>query len=447
MDTGAGVGDGTGAEPPAEEARAATAGAGAPGAEATATDGVGAAGAETAAGASARATDEVRPYDVVLFGATGFVGTLTAEYLAAHAPAGCRWALAGRNRAGLTALRERLAARWPHCAELPLVVADAADPGSLGELAESARVVATTVGPYVWYGDGLVAACAEAGTDYLDLTGEAEFVDLTYVRHDARARETGARIVHACGFDSVPHDLGAYFTVRQLPEGVPLRVDGFVRAGAQFSGGTFASALTAFGRGQQILRAAHERRLHEPRLVGRRARAPLGGPRFSRETGTWALPLPTLDPQVVARSAAAMERYGPDFRYRHYASVKTLPMALGGAAVVGASALAAQLPPVRDWLMGRYQAGEGPSAERRARSWFSVRFVGEGGGRRVFTEVSGGDPGYDETAKMLAESALCLAFDALPKTAGQVTTAAAMGDALIARLTEAGLRFRVAHRS
>ncbi|MFI9114883.1 saccharopine dehydrogenase family protein [Streptomyces venezuelae] len=438
MDTGAGVGDGTGAEPPAEEARAATAGAGTADAEAAAGASAGVAGEEAAG--------EVRPYDVVLFGATGFVGTLTAEYLAAHAPAGCRWALAGRNRAGLTALRERLAARWPHCAELPLVVADAADPGSLRELAESARVVATTVGPYVWYGDGLVAACAEAGTDYLDLTGEAEFVDLTYVRHDARARETGARIVHACGFDSVPHDLGAYFTVRQLPEGVPLRVDGFVRAGAQFSGGTFASALTAFGRGRQILRAAHERRLHEPRLVGRRARAPLGGPRFSRETGTWALPLPTLDPQVVARSAAAMERYGPDFRYRHYASVKTLPMALGGAAVVGASALAAQLPPVRGWLMGRYQAGEGPSAERRARSWFSVRFVGEGGGRRVFTEVSGGDPGYDETAKMLAESALCLAFDPLPKTAGQVTTAAAMGDALIARLTEAGLRFRVAHR-
>ncbi|MFJ5137105.1 saccharopine dehydrogenase family protein [Streptomyces sp. NPDC088707] len=397
--------------------------------------------ARPAAGAEA-----ARAYDVALFGATGFVGELTAEYLAAHAPAECRWALAGRNRAGLTALRERLAARWPHCAGLPLVVADAADPDSLRELAESARVVATTVGPYVWYGDGLVGACAEAGTDYVDLTGEAEFVDLTYVRHDARARETGARIVHACGFDSVPHDLGVYFTVQQLPEDVPLRVDGFVRAGAQFSGGTFASALTAFGRGREILRAAHERRLHEPRLVGRRARAPLGGPRFSRETGTWALPLPTLDPQVVARSAAAIDRYGPDFRYRHYASVKTLPMALGGTAAIGVGVTAAQLPPVRAWLMQRYQAGQGPSAERRARSWFSVRFVGEGGGRRVFTEVSGGDPGYDETAKMLAESALSLAFDPLPKTSGQVTTAVAMGDALIDRLRAAGIRFRVAHR-
>ena len=395
-------------------------------------------------GAGTGRDDAARPYDLVLFGATGFVGELTAEYLAEHAPAGCRWALAGRSRAKLEALRERLAVGRPHCAELPLMVADSADPEAVRALAESARVVATTVGPYVWYGEGLVAACAEAGTDYVDLTGETEFIDLTYVRHDARARETGARLVHACGFDSVPHDLGVYYTVGQLPKDVPLRIDGFVRAGAVFSGGTFASALTAMGRGREILRAAHERRLHEPRLVGRRAHAPLAGPRFSRETGTWALPLPTLDPQVIARSAAALERYGPDFRYRHYASVKTLPMALGGAAAVGTGLLAAQLPPLRRWMMDRYEAGQGPSAERRARSWFSVRFVGEGGGRRVFTEVSGGDPGYDETAKMLAESALCLAFDTLPKTSGQVTTAVAMGDALLDRLRAAGIRFRVA---
>ncbi|MGA4864369.1 saccharopine dehydrogenase family protein [Streptomyces lavendulocolor] len=385
-----------------------------------------------------------RAYDVVLFGATGFVGELTARYLAAHAPDTCRWALAGRSREKLEALRDRLAAEHPRCADLPLVTADASDAGSLRELAASARVVATTVGPYVWYGEPLVAACAETGTDYVDLTGEPEFVDLMYVRHDARARETGARIVHACGFDSVPHDLGVYFTVARLPEGVPLTVDGFVRSNAFFSGGTFASALTAMGRGPQMLRAARERRLHEPRLMGRRARAPLGAPRFSRETGAWALPLPTLDAGVVARSAAALPRYGPDFRYRHYAGVRTLPMAVGGAAAVGALVALAQVPPARRWLMDRYEAGQGPDEARRARSWFSVRFVGEGGGRRVFTEVSGGDPGYDETAKMLAESALSLAFDALPPAAGQVTTAVAMGDALLERLGRAGIRFRVA---
>ncbi|AVH55256.1 MULTISPECIES: saccharopine dehydrogenase family protein [Streptomyces] len=382
------------------------------------------------------ATD--RAYDIVLFGATGFVGTLTAEYLAAHAPEGLRWAIAGRNAQKLDRLRERLSGTPG------VLLADVSDPESLRELARHARVVATTVGPYIQYGEELVAACADTGTDYVDLTGEPEFVDLMYVRHDARARETGARLVHGCGFDSIPHDLGAYFTVRQLPEGVPLRVDAFVSSQAMISGGTFASALNQFARGRHMLAAARDRKRHEPRLMGRRAQAPLGAPRFAKEVGAWALPLPTIDAQVVQRSARALERYGPDFRYRNYAAVERLPVAMGGVAAVGALFTAAQLPPARRWLSSRIKPGEGPSDARRAKSWFSVRFVGEGGGRRVFTEVAGGDPGYDETAKMLAESALSLVFDDLPTTSGQVTTAVAMGDALTRRLREAGITFRVA---
>ncbi|MFJ8463692.1 saccharopine dehydrogenase family protein [Streptomyces swartbergensis] len=381
-----------------------------------------------------------RPYDIVLFGATSFAGALTAEYLAAHAPEGLRWAIAGRSAQKLERLRERL----PGGAEAGVLRADVSDPASVRALAEHARVVATTVGPYIAYGEELVAACADTGTDYLDLCGEPEFVDQMYVRHDARARETGARLVHAAGFDSVPHDLGVYFTVQQLPEDVPLTVEGFVTADAAFSGGTFASALNQFARQREMAAAARDRRRHEPRLVGRRASAPLGGPRFAKEVGAWALPMPTIDPQIVRRSASALDRYGPDFRYRQYAAVRHLPVAVGGVAAVGALVAAAQVPPARRWLSDRLRPGDGPSPEKRAKSWFSLRFVGEGGDRRVYTEVSGGDPGYDETAKMLAESALCLAFDDLPKTAGQVTTAVAMGDALIGRLRAAGIRFRVA---
>jgi short subunit dehydrogenase-like uncharacterized protein len=381
-----------------------------------------------------------RPYDIVLFGATGFVGRLIARYLADHAPVEVRWAIAGRSEEKLQRLREAL----PGGARVGVLRADVADPASLRSLAGHARVVATTVGPYVLHGEELVAACADLGTDYLDLTGEPEFVDLMYVRHDARARETGARLLHACGFDSVPHDLGVYYTVRQLPEGVPLTVDGFVTADAEFSGGTFASALGQFARGRQMVAAARDRARHEPRLVGRRVTAPVGAPRFAPEVGAWALPLPTIDPQVVRRSAQALRRYGPDFRYRHYAAVRRLPVALGGVAAVGALAAAAQVPAARRRLSDRLRPGDGPSAERRARSWFSLRFVGEGGGRRVYTEVSGGDPGYDETAKMFAEAALSLAQDPLPETSGQVTTAVAMGDALTDRLVRAGIRFRVA---
>ncbi|MCM2579898.1 saccharopine dehydrogenase family protein [Streptomyces meridianus] len=384
-----------------------------------------------------------RTYDLVLYGATGFTGGLTAEYLARHAPAGCRWALAGRDPAKLEALRSRLERINPDCAELPLLHADSADPASLRALASGTRVVATTVGPYLTHGEPLVAACADAGTHYADLSGEPEFVDRMYLHHHARAQETGARLVHACGFDSVPHDLGVHYTVGLLPEDVPLRVDAFVRSNATFSGGTLASALTAMSRPLGTVRTARARRGSETRPPGRRARAPLGPPVHRRDLGVWAVPLPTIDPQIVERSAAALERYGPDFRYRHYAAVKWLPVAVGGVAGTAGLFAMAQIPPARRWLSRRLEPGTGPGPDRRARSWFTVRFVAEGGGKRVVTEVSGGDPGYEETAKMLAESAICLAFDDLPPASGQVTTAVAMGDALTGRLTAAGLNFRV----
>ncbi|MEU7617313.1 saccharopine dehydrogenase NADP-binding domain-containing protein [Micromonospora rifamycinica] len=384
-----------------------------------------------------------RPYDIVLFGATGFTGGLTAGYLARNAPAGLRWALAGRDPAKLAAVRDRLAGIDPALAALPLLTADVTDAASLRAVAEGTRVLATTVGPYVHHGEPLVAACAAAGTDYLDITGEPEFVDLMYVRHHAEAVRTGARLVHACGFDSVPHDLGVWYTVRQLPADGPITVDGFVRAGGQFSAGTYHSALTAFARTAEAKRAASARRAAEPRPDGRRVRAVPGRVGRSAATGMWAVPLPTIDPQVVRRSAAARPEYGPDFRYRHFAAVRRLPtVLLAGVGMAGLVGLV-RLPPARRWLLGRRASGQGPSAEQRARSWFRVRFVGTGGGRTVRTEVSGGDPGYDETAKMLAESALCLAYDDLPATAGQVTPVTAMGDALLDRLVQAGMTFRV----
>lgn len=384
-----------------------------------------------------------RAHDLVLYGATGFTGALTAEYLAAHAPRDCRWALAGRNIAKLEQLRDRLVKIDPACAELPLLRADSGDPDSLRALATGTRVLVSTVGPYVRHGEPLVAACAAAGTDYADLSGESEFIDRMYVRHDATARATGARLVHASGFDSVPHDLGVLFTVGLLPEGAPVRIDGFVRTDATFSGGTLASALTAASRPVAMARAARARQRTTPRPVGRTVRAPLGTPVRSRETHTWGVPLPTVDPQIIGRSAAALERYGPDFRYRHYAGVQRLPIAVGGALGAGALCALAQVPPARRWLSARLEPGDGPDPERRARSWFKVRFVASAGGKRLITEVAGGDPGYDETAKMLAESALSLAFDDLPETAGQVTTAVAMGDALTARLQKAGITFRI----
>ena len=387
-----------------------------------------------------------RPLDVALFGATGFTGGLTAEYLARHAPEGTRWALVGRSAEKLAGVRDRLAAIDPACAQLELLEADSGDAGSLRAVAERTHVVATTVGPYLNLGEPLVAACAETGTDYADLTGEPEFVDRMYVRHHATAVATGARLVHACGFDSIPHDLGVLFTVEQLPEGVPLTVRGYVSAGGKPSAGTFHSVVTQFSRLRQAGTAYVERRRIEPKPE-RKVSSVKDPARYERSLGAWALPLPTIDPQVVKRSAGALERYGPDFSYGHYAAIKQLPAAVGALGGLGAMFALSQLPPTRSWLLGRMKSGDGPSPERRERSWFKVRFVGEGGGRRLVTEVAGGDPGYGETAKMLAESALCLATDNLPQTSGQVTTAVAMGDVLIERLRRQGITFEVLESS
>lgn len=375
-----------------------------------------------------------RQYDVVLFGATGFTGALTAEYLAKHAPPEFTWALAGRNRAKLEAVRANLGV------EVDLLIADVEDLASLKTVAESTRILVTTVGPYIRYGEPLVAACAESGTDYLDLTGESEFVDRMYVAYHAKAVETGARLIHCCGFDSIPYDLGVQYTVEQLPKNVPIKVDGLIRGGGKPSGGTWQTAITALSRGKQNLDAHRARRRAQPSPEGRSVKLTAGGIR--RIQGFWAVPLPTVDPQVVANSARLLDDYGPDFRYSHYAAMKRLPMLAGSIAGVGLLVVAAQIPPARNALLNRIKAGDGPTAERRAKSWFKARFIGEGGGKRVVTEVAGGDPGYDETAKMLGECALSLAFDSLRKTSGQVTTAAAMGPALRRRLDAAGMTFR-----
>jgi short subunit dehydrogenase-like uncharacterized protein len=384
-----------------------------------------------------------REFDVALFGATGFTGGLTADYLAANAPSGLRWALVGRNRAKLEAVAARLAAASPEAPVPTLLEADAADGAALAKVAGSTQVVITTVGPYALYGAPLVAACAAAGTDYVDLTGEPEFVDRMYLENHKAALASGARLVHCCGFDSVPHDLGAYFTVTQLPEGVPLKVDGYVRTNARFSGGTYHSAVNGFARGRQTLAAARERRKVEPRPEGRQVHSAPARIRREPELGGWTVPLPTIDGAIVRRSAAAVPRYGPDFTYGHHMVAKHLATVGGVAAGVGTVALLAPIPPTRKLLLKAKSPGEGPDQATRAGSWFKIRFVGEGGGERVVTEVAGGDPGYSETSKILAECGLCLAFDDLPPSAGQLTTVASMGDMLLTRLERAGIRFQV----
>jgi short subunit dehydrogenase-like uncharacterized protein len=379
-----------------------------------------------------------RELDVIVFGATGFTGELVVDYLATHGPSGLRFALAGRSREKLRAVRDRIEAVRPELGSIELIAASIEDPESLRAMAERTRVLITTVGPYERHGEPVVRACIEAGTDYVDITGEPEFVRRILERYDRRARDGHLRIVSCCGFDSIPHDLGAYFTVKQLTSDGPITVEAFVRVRGTFSGGTWHTAVGALGD----LRKTRAAWKAPAASGGRRVK---GIPTTLRRGpyGTeWAVKMPTIDPQIVLRSAAALDEYGPEFSYGHYLHLRSLSkLALLGLGA-GATVALSQLGPTRRALLKIKEPGEGPSETERARSSFEVTFIGEAeGGEKVETRFAGGDPGYDETAKMLAESALCLALDRdkLPARYGVVTPAVAMGDALLDRLRAAGL--------
>jgi short subunit dehydrogenase-like uncharacterized protein len=386
-----------------------------------------------------------RPYDVVLFGATGFTGRLTADYLAKAAPPGFRWAIAGRDAKKLAAVKEALLAAFPAAKDFAILTASAEDPAALLAVAKSTRVVATTVGPYALHGEPLVKACIEAGAHYADITGEPGFVSRLVATYDDAAKQAGVAIVNCCGFDSIPADMGVFFTMKQLDAHGPAQVRGIVRIKGAFSGGTWASAVNAFGNARSELRMRRASMQPPKAQSGRRHRPLPARVRYDRSLGAWICPLPTIDPQVVLRSAKALESYGPDFRYGHYFSIKSSVKLVTGALGLAAVVALAQAKPTRQWLTSLKKSGDGPSKEERAKNWFKLRFEGESNGRSVVTQVSGGDAGYEETSKMLGESALALAFDRerAGQRAGVLTPAAALGDVLLERLQKAGLRFEV----
>lgn len=379
-------------------------------------------------------------YDIVLFGATGFTGRLTAAYFANKRNESFTWAIAARNRAKLEAVRDDLQLDE----SVGLIVADTEDYGSLVAMTRQARVLMTTVGPYMLYGEPLVVACIETGTDYVDITGEPDFVNMLLTKHDRAAQEAGVRIVNCCGFDSIPHDLGAYMVVQSLPDDAKVELAGYVSADASLSGGTWQTAVNSFALGQGVKMPQAARAVEGG---GRTVRSQK--PRLHREelVKGYALPMPTIDPQIIMRSARALPEYGREFRYAHYFRVASLTNMVGlGAGLAGSVALA-QFGPTRRWLQGLRPSGSGPDEEKRARSSFRVSFIGRvnDGERKPLGEVRGGDPGYDETSKMISESALCLALDGaqLPERAGVLTTAVAMGDPLLARLRAADMIFEL----
>ncbi|HUJ07835.1 MAG TPA: saccharopine dehydrogenase NADP-binding domain-containing protein [Streptosporangiaceae bacterium] len=398
-----------------------------------------------------------RDLDLVLFGATGFVGRLVAGYLARSAPDTARIGLAGRSAERLAQIKAGLGAA---AADWPLITADSADPGSAAALARSARVVATTVGPYRRLGMPLVQACAGAGTDYADLTGEVLFIRETIDRFHDVAASTGARIVHSCGFDSVPSDLGVLLLHRaaRAEEAGDLEDTTLVvtalRGGV--SGGTLASGL---GQWDEVRESAERRAIvRDPYALSpdRAAEPDLGDqhdltwPRHDADLGIWTGPflMAGFNTRIVRRSNALQGwAYGRRFRYREVTGFGAGPAApvLAGAVAAGTRTLEASLGfwPSRALLRPVLpRPGQGPGEKTRQSGYFriQVRTRTSSGARYLAKVEAQGDPGYAATAVMLGESALCLALDRdrISVRGGILTPATAMGEPLAVRLRAAG---------
>ncbi|MBS9372363.1 saccharopine dehydrogenase family protein [Rhodococcus sp. B50] len=398
-----------------------------------------------------------RDLDIVVYGATGFVGRLTAAYLAENLPTGVAVGLAGRSRTKLEKLASDLGTDWR------LIEANADDPDSLTALAESTRVVITTVGPYAVYGLPLVQACAEAGTDYVDLTGEVLFHRESIDRFDDVARRTGARIVHSCGFDSVPSDLGvhALYRAAEADGNLPLTDTTFVLG--SFRGGVSGGTIDSLRRQIDAVRKDSTARkiaarpyslspdpTREPDLGRQNDFAFVDGKSVAPELSGRLAPfvMASYNTRIVRRSNALRDwSYGRRFRYREVMSVGSSPLSpvLAGLVGLGTGALAAGLsfPPTRFVLDKLLPApGEGPSEKTRENGYFTVDLYAstESGARYTARFGAQGDPGYKATAVMLAESALSLALggDALHAGGGVLTPAVAFGDVLVERLRAAG---------
>jgi short subunit dehydrogenase-like uncharacterized protein len=408
-----------------------------------------------------------RTFDVIVWGATGFTGRLVAEYLLERYGVGgeLRWAMAGRNPEKLEAVREEIGRNVGKPVDgLPLLTGDSDDPASLEALAAQARVVCTTVGPYAKYGSALVAACAKLGTDYCDLTGELQWMRRMIDAHEAAAKQSGARIVHTCGFDSIPSDLGTFFLQREMRarHGVParhvkLRVKGS-KGGA--SGGTIASMLHMLDEAEKD--PSIRRLLADPYALNpadrrsgadrNEAFAPARDDDFEGWVGMFVMA--GINTRVVRRSNVLLgDLYGADFRYDEAILTGGGPggflKALGLGFGTGGVMTLMSVGPIRRTL-ARFlpQPGDGPSKEQRESGYFDLEFFGEhpdDRGKSLRARVTGDrDPGYGSTAKMLAESAVCLALDPAGTGGGFFTPASAMGDALIERLRErAGLTFTI----
>ena len=398
-----------------------------------------------------------RDFDIVIWGSTGFTGRLVVEYLLStygeQSP--FSWAVAARNKEKLMQVINELSSKYPFATKLPTMIADSFDRKSLDEMTRKTKVICTTVGPYSKYGSELVASCIAHGTHYCDLTGEPPFVKNMIDLHHETAIKQKCRIVHFCGFDSIPSDIGTWMIQEEYKKQHQQYLDeicfymGPSKGG--FSGGTIASMLHMF---EQVGDKKIRRILGNPYALDpddgiKKPRVSDNvGLNFDKDINKWIGPfiMAATNTRAVRRSHALQNYpYGHNFIYKEVMSMPSLFMALGLTFGLTSFISLVAFPPTRNILQKFFlpKPGEGPSEDARENGYFVIYLIGKKDGKITCKGTIKGqkDPGYGETAKMLAESALCLALDELPRNYGIITPAYAMGEPLLQRLREAGMTF------
>ena len=370
-----------------------------------------------------------KKYDIIVFGATGFTGSLICEYLSSHKEnSRIKWAIAGRNKNKLNKLSKKYS--------IDNILADSFNQESLNSMCSQSRLIISTVGPYDIYGEKLIVACINKKSHYLDLTGEPSFVKRIYDKYSDAAESNSIILMHCCGFESIPPDLGTYLSVKDFNSN---NIDAtyYLKTKGKISGGTWASFLNSITSKQPIIGTNKTKKARKKLF-------------YSKRFKKWALMFPVIDKYIVIKSSKSdIKRYGKNFSFSEYILLPSLISAVLLISGIALISIISRIKSLRKFLLNRIPSGNGPNEQERSSHWFKVTVVAKSRNKESVVRISGGDPGYGETSKFISEMALCILLEnkSLIKDKGILTPIECSGSLMMNRLENAGIKFDISKSS
>ena len=362
-----------------------------------------------------------KQYDIIVYGATGFTGKLICEYLFNHKESKMiKWAISGRNQLKLDSIGKKY--------NVDSFTANAFDKNSLDLITNKTKLIISVVGPYSIYGKQLIESCIDNNCHYLDLTGEPEFVHFVEENFSQKAKDKNIILMNCCGFESIPPDIGVFYTLEKLKE-KNAKINTFLKTKGKISGGTWASFLNSFSTKKPIIKKGLNKSKRAKKIF------------YVKELKKWALIFPVIDKHIVKKSAKKIG-YGEEFSFNEYILFKHFFQIIGLVISISFIGILAKFKFFRNWLKSFIPSGKGPTKEERSKHWFELKIFGTTKSKFITATVSGGDPGYGETSKFISEMALCiiLDYDNLDCNKGVITPAQCAGDIMIERLIESGIK-------